>query len=193
MQIQTVQKCHSRPTYNTVRLDRQAKCHLFISEEASLELLEPLLKACEKHTKHSLVVADLDISAISADTYQLVPKAKAAHYVSLFLTKYNNNSTVYIAGTESFIWDIQKLVIGAGYSQQNIRMLPPISNTRRVICTHCFTVMDNVNHELVHCSGCQRSLEVQDQFSELHGAYAGVQAKKKDSRKAPITVQESLF
>ena len=192
MQIQTIQKSHGRPTYDTVRLDSQAKCHLFISEEASLELLEPLLKACEKHTKHSLVVADLDISAITTDTYQLIPRTKTAHYIGRFLAKYNNHSTVYIAGTESFIWDIQKLVTQAGYSQQNIRLLPPISNTRRVICTHCFTVMDNINHELIHCSGCQRSLEVQDQFSELHGAYAGVQVKKKDS-KPPVVQDKGLF
>lgn len=126
MQIQTIQKSHGRPTYDTVRLDQQAKCHLFISEEASLELLEPLLKACEKHTKHSLVVADLDINAITTDTYQLIPRAKTAHYVSRFLAKYNHQSTVYIAGTEAL----------SGISKSWLHK--PVIHTKTSGCYHRF-------------------------------------------------------
>lgn len=163
---------HLTPEYQKPTLDSSAKQHLFIAEEAALPMLQPLLKTVEQKNKNSLVVTDLDISPVTTPAYQLVPRGKTNAYTRAFLLANAKESAVYIAGTESFLWNIHKLVLKSGIDKSNIHMLSPISNLRRVICTHCFTIMDNVSGGLTTCSSCQRQLEVQDQFSEVHGAYA---------------------
>ncbi|RVU83320.1 hypothetical protein EOL70_16450 [Leucothrix sargassi] len=168
---------HDRPIYRPVKLNTQSLRHLFITEEASLDLLKPLFEACKRYYKQSLVITDLNISPVKTDSYQLIPREKSSHFIATLLQGRLNRTTVYIAGTEGFMWDTQNLVLKSGLGRDNIRMLEPISDTRRVICTHCFTVMDNINHHTTQCTGCQRMLEVQNQFSELHAAYSGVQLK----------------
>ncbi len=74
-------------------------------------------------------------------------------------------------------------------------MLEPISDLRRVICTHCFTIIDNVSEVITTCSGCQRELEVQDHFSEVHGAYAAsaVRLVNKPNINKPADSKKELF
>ena len=168
---------HDRPVYRPVKLNTQSLRHLFITEEASLDLLKPLFEACKRYYKQSLVITDLNISPVKTNSYQLIPRAKSAPFVANLLKGQLNRTTVYIAGTEGFMWDTQNLVLKSGLKKDNIRMLEPISDTRRVICTHCFTVMDNVSEKTTQCTGCQRVLEVQNKFSERHAAYSGVQMK----------------
>lgn len=175
--MQLTNSSHDRPIYRPVKLNTQSLRHLFITEEASLDLLKPLFEACKRYYKQSLVITDLNISPVQANSYQLIPRAKSAHFVATLLKGKLNRTTVYIAGTEGFMWDIQNLVLKSGLGRENIRMLEPISDTKRVICTHCFTTMDNVNQSTVQCSGCRRMLEVQNKFSELHAAYSGVQLR----------------
>lgn len=175
--MQLANKGHDRPVYRPVKLNTQSLRHLFITEEASVDLLKPLFEACKRYYKQSLVITDLNISPVQTSSYQLVPRAKSAHFVATLVKGQLTRTTVYIAGTEGFMWDIQNLVLKAGLSKESIRMFEPISDTRRVICTHCFTVMDNVDQQTTQCTGCQRMLEVQNKFSKLHAAYSGVQLK----------------
>ncbi|PWQ94228.1 dimethylamine monooxygenase subunit DmmA family protein [Leucothrix arctica] len=183
--MQMTTRGHERPIYRDVKLNRQSLRHLFITEEASLDLLKPLFEACKRYYKQSLVITDLDISPIKTNSYQLIPRAKSAQFVASLVKGQLTRTTIYIAGTEGFMWDIQNLVLKSGIDKESIRMFEPISDTRRVICTHCFTVMDNINHRTTQCTGCQRMLEVQNKFSELHAAYSGVQLKF-DPKQSPL-------
>lgn len=175
--MQSINRGHDRPIYRPVKLNTQSLRHLFITEEASLDLLKPLFEACKRYYKQSLVITDLDITPVQASSYQLIPRAKSAHFVATLLHGQLTRTTVYIAGTEGFMWDIHNLVLKSGLGKESIRMLKPISDTRRVICTHCFTVMDNINQNTTQCTGCRRMLAIQNKFSELHAAYSGVQLK----------------
>lgn len=191
-----IQHHHLRPKYHAPTPDLTAKHYLFIAEEAAISLLQPLFKAIDLPLKKSLVVTDLDISPVTTAAYQLIPRAKTTSYVDAFLLANSKGAAVYIAGTESFLWSVHKQVLNAGVEKSKIHLLEPISDLRRVICTHCFTIMDNVSDTITTCSGCQRELEVQDQFSEVHGAYAasGIRLtnKPKNNIKA-ITPKTQMF
>lgn len=191
----TTHKHHMRPQYQVPSPDPVAKHHLFISEEAALPLLQSLLEAIEPSLKKSLVVTDLDICPMTTPSYQLIPRSKTATYIDAFLLSNAKDAAVYIAGTESFLWTIHKLVLKSGIEKSKIHMLEPISDLRRVICTHCFTIMDNINEVLITCSGCQRQLEVHDQFSEVHGAYAasGIRHTQKPDVKPSVDLKRDLF
>ena len=180
---------NNRPKYEPVTLNPQALHHYFIAEEASLNLLKPLYESCQDHDRQSLVITDFDITPGETNSYQLVPRPKTQQFVSRLLKAPKSNTTVYLAGTEGFIWDTRNLAMNMGLDKRHIRMLEPISNTKRVICTHCFTVMDNVSERVVSCSGCHRELEVRNSFSKIHAAYPGVQANN-FVKKSPATKDE---
>lgn len=186
---------HLRPQYQIPEPDQTAKHHLFIAEEAALPLLQPLFEAIAAPLKKSLVVTDLDISPVTAAAYQLIPRSKTTAYTDAFLLANAKDAAVYIAGTESFLWTIHTLVLKSGVEKNRIHLLEPISGLRRVICTHCFTIIDNVSETLISCSGCQRQLEVQDQFSEVHGAYAAsaVRRTNKQESSKPEDLNRDLF
>lgn len=162
---------HLIPECQEPKLDPSVKQHLFIAEEAALPMLQQLLTAAEQKHKKSLVVTDLDISPVTTPVYQLIPRGKTNTYTRAFLLANAKESAVYIAGAESFLWSLQKLALKAGIDRRNIHMLSPISDLRRVVCTHCFTIIDNVSGTLTTCSNCQRQLEVQEEFSTVHNAY----------------------
>lgn len=190
------QQQHLRPNYDAPTPDLTAKHYLFIAEEAALPLLQPLFKAIDLPLKKSLVVTDLDISPVTTLNYQLIPRAKTTCYIDAFLLANSKDAAVYIAGTESFLWSVHKLVLKAGVEKRKIHLLEPISDLRRVICTHCFTIMDNISDAITTCSGCQRQLEVQDNFSEAHGAYAasGIRlVNKPRTNIKSITPKKQLF
>lgn len=188
-------KHHLRPQYRAPEPDQVAKYHLFITEEAALPLLQPLFKAIAAPLKKSLVVTDLDISPVTTASYQLIPSNKTTTYTDAFLLANAKDAAIYIAGTESFLWTIHQLVLKSGIEKSRIHLLEPISDIRRVICTHCFTIIDNVSETITSCSSCQRQLEVQDQFSEVHGAYAAsaVRRTNKPKTSKPKDPKRDLF
>ena len=186
---------HLRPHYQAPEPDQVATHHLFIAEEAAVPLLQPLFEAIELSLKKSLIVTDLDICPIATQSYQLIPRSKTTTYVDAFLLSNAKGAAIYLAGTESFLWTVHKLVLKSGIEKSRIHMLEPISDLRRVICTHCFTIIDNVSDVITTCSGCQRELEVQDQFSEVHGAYAAsaVRLVNKPKINKPADSKKELF
>lgn len=95
------------------------------------------------------------------------------------------NTTLYVQGSEAFMWDVNSLAIAQGMVEEQIKMLEPITHERRVYCTHCYTVMEGVTHTPVVCSGCGRNLLVRDHFSKLHGAYVGLQIDAEDPADLP--------
>ncbi|PWQ92557.1 dimethylamine monooxygenase subunit DmmA family protein [Leucothrix pacifica] len=187
---------HLRPKYESATPDTNVSHYLFIAEEAALPLLKPLFNDIDLTLRKSLVVTDLDISPVTTAAYELIPRSKTISYTDAFILANSKNVAVYIAGTESFLWSVHQRVLKAGIEKSKIHLLEPISDLRRIICTHCFTIMDNISDILVTCSGCQRQLEVQDQFSEMHGAYAasGIRLSNKPQKTIKtITPKKQLF
>lgn len=186
----TISKHHLHPCYEEPNLDPAFLRHLFITEEAALPLLQSLLKSVEPENKKSLVVTDLAISPVETPAYQLVPHNKASRYINAFLLVNAKKAAIYIAGTESFIWQVNQLITQSNPHRIRVHLLQPVPGVRRVICTHCFTSMDNVTGMQTSCSCCQRQLEIHEQYSEVHGAYTASGIHVPTESNSP---KESLF
>jgi predicted RNA-binding Zn-ribbon protein involved in translation (DUF1610 family) len=83
---------------------------------------------------------------------------------------------LYAAGTESFIWDVANLGRDCGLSDDAVFVTHAGSKRRRVYCTHCKAMIQNVSTNLVRCHACGAMLFVRDHFSRRLAAFMGVQA-----------------
>lgn len=120
-----IKRDHFRPHYDEAKLDKRADKHLFIAEEAALPVLQTLLESTHHDRKKSLVVADLDISPVDTAAYQLVPRARMTTYIDAFLLAHTQNAAVYLAGTESFMWQVHKRVLNAGVAKSQDSFVGP--------------------------------------------------------------------
>jgi len=102
------------------------------------------------------------------------------------------SSNVYLAAKrESVLWDRHNLDVKSGMASEQIKMLKPLGNERRLFCTHCYTVTEDVTHSPFECPGCHRLLLVRDHFSRIHSAYVGVQINAEDLDDVPETEELS--
>ncbi len=176
----------SRPQYPPVSLNPAAQCQVFIARKNTTgdkagALLKPLMDEAEKSEKSlniiPLVVGeDGDVISMSQlpQTISSLPLA----------------SSFYLAGTEAFIWDVAKLICEAGFIMEQVHLLPPVNNERRLFCTHCYAITEPVTHSPAVCSGCGRHLLVRDHFSKIHRAYVGVQIDAEDPADLPEESEE---
>jgi len=167
--------------------------HLFISEEAGVPLLTPFFADPHYASRKSLVITELDICPVTTQSYQLIPSTKMANYISALLVGYTANTQVHIAGTDAFLWKVHQFVLSSGIHKQQVHILAPMRQTRRVVCQHCFTLMENINEPETKCSGCQRQLDVSKHYSNVHNAYLGTQANKQPCKHPAKSSTEDLF
>lgn len=159
----------SRPCYGSVQLQPRARLHLFIYQPDAQAQLQPLIESVDPSSCQQFEVAGTALAPALVDALQSAPLASA----------------IYLAGDESFLWDMRNLVRGNGFTERQIAMLQPLNSARRVFCTHCYTLTEGVTHSPMVCSGCQRPLLVRDHFSRLHGAYVGVQINAENPEDLP--------
>jgi len=190
-QLQLVPGVKSRPQYPPVSLNMSAQYQVFIAQtgiagEKADALLQPLKSGCEKsgqpftvQTFH--VLANGVSSDNSAISLVELPQKLARIPVS---------SAFYLAGNESFMWDVAALLKDAGFVEEQIHMLPPVSNKRRLFCTHCYAITEAVTQTPAVCRGCGRHLLVRDHFSKIHRAYVGVQIDAEDPADLPEKAEE---
>lgn len=175
MHVELTPGVKSRPQYPPLSLAPARAYGLFIAPAGQESALQSVYDQCAYAGKRLLTLA-----AGEAGLQQLQQT----------LSTLTEQSTGFVlAGSEAFMWDVANALKTAGFVQQQIQMLPPLDNSRRLFCTHCYTVMENVQQSPVVCSGCGRHLLVRDHFSRLHGAYVGVQINAEDSADIPA-VQE---
>ena len=170
----------NRPRYPSVSINTKSPSHLFIVEgepsEAMNALYESVPDDCKKHLLTIGTKSDgagIDPVAVSTDT------------LLLLLAEALPSTAVYLEGSEAFMWDMNVLATKQGMVAEQINMLPPTSNKRRLFCTHCYTIMEDVTHTPAVCSGCGLNLLVRDHFSRLHAAYVGVQIDGEDPADLP--------
>lgn len=186
----------SRPLYSPIEIKEKAAFHFFIEEGkskksddqgASTPGLLGLFNQCQSSVKNWLNLDSADISAVSKGD-----QGKSIHLQSaeseefaLALSSLPLAAQVYVSGSESFMWDVHNLFISAGLLTEQVSLMQPTSTIRRVFCTHCYTVMEEVTHTPVACEGCQRPLLVRDHFSRFHGAYVGLNVNAEDVSDIP--------
>lgn len=185
----------SRPLYLPIKIKGNAAFHLFIEEGKSKSDASPdvasglltLFNQCDSSVKSWLNLEAEDISAISKPNQEKSSHPQSAESEALVsaLSSLPLAAQIYVSGSESFMWDVHNLFISAGLLTEQISLMQPTSSIRRVFCTHCYTIMEEVTHTPVTCDGCQRPLLVRDHFSRFHGAYVGLNVNAEDENDIP--------
>jgi hypothetical protein len=189
MQPDPIAAPNNRPKYPPISINEKSPYHLFVFENtptdstASAVSLSEDLKALyasinEEHSKNIITIGGDSVldDGISRVTFEKL---------SLLLADLSPNTSLYLQGSEAFMWDIHVLAIQQGMVDEQIQMLAPVTHKRRLFCTHCYTITEDVTHSPVVCSGCQRNLLVRDHFSRLHAAYVGLQIDAEDPADLP--------
>ncbi len=182
MQTEFVPGIKSRPVYTPVTINPRSQRQIFISRGPVPGDLKSLYDACQYGEKSLLVVGPSgDSPGSESVSLEGIPEYAATLPAS---------SSFYLAGTEAFMWDVANLLNQAGFITDQIHMLPPVSNERRLFCTHCYTLMEHVTQSPHTCTGCGRELLVRDHFSRIHRAYVGVQINAEDPAELPDVAEE---
>lgn len=81
---------------------------------------------------------------------------------------------LYAIGSEAFIWDVYNAATDMGMHPSEISLHRAGPLLRRVYCTHCRTMIEDVPVNIVTCPACAASLFVREHFSRRLGAFMGV-------------------
>jgi hypothetical protein len=171
----------SKPLYQPVNINKNADFYLFVGEKEQSPELNKLFDDCSGEKKE-IMFFDLSELLNKTDGFNLItcPDILSKAFSALRLL-----SEIYVSGTEAFIWDIQNFALKSGVFSEKINLISPTSSVRRVFCTHCYTVMENITHTPVVCEGCGLPLLVRDHFSRVHGAYVGLNINAEEADDIP--------
>jgi predicted RNA-binding Zn-ribbon protein involved in translation (DUF1610 family) len=81
---------------------------------------------------------------------------------------------IYAVGSEAFIWDAYNVAMGAGLDGAEVFTHHAGPFVRRVYCTHCRTMIEDVAVTIIPCPVCGAHLFVRDHFSRRLAAFMGV-------------------
>jgi hypothetical protein len=141
----------SRPVYTPLRLDPAGRSHLIVSD----------LHELPENTVEPGADVELWLNTMLADLRQRLQ----CGIIGLRL---------YAVGTEPFLWDAHNIAAEAGLGKGEIYLTHAGSRRRRVYCTHCKTLHEDITTSIVICSACGANLFVRDHFSRRLAAFMGV-------------------
>ncbi len=163
----------SRPLYKPFALDPSGLAHLIVTSlDTPPEGIEDSFDNIEVWTvKHAgpgvPVLAAGGIRPFRSTTEQL---AQLGHR----LGRMTAGLRFYAIGSEAFIWDAYNIAIAAGMHPSEIFLHRAGPFVRRVYCSHCRTMVEDVPANIVTCPSCEASLFVRDHFSRRLAAFMGV-------------------
>lgn len=167
MQTEQLNGVASKPVYAPVELNPKSNFHLFVAEQDVPVDLQSLYDSCS---------ADKAVAAYASASDSLLLES---------LQRFPLTGTLYLAGTEPFLWRVKNHAREAGLCSDQVRLLAPMSRERHLFCCHCHTITKEVTYSPYACNGCGAMLEVTDHFSRLHGAYFAFQANAEDRADMP--------
>ena len=153
----------SRPHYEPLRLDPAGRRHLVVTDHQNLPdgaFVEP--------PEGAEIWIEARIAAITER-----------------LARETTGFRLYAVGTEPFIWDVAAIAREAGMVRGEVFLCHAGSLRRRVYCSHCKAMTDDVTTSIVRCSGCDAHLFVRDHFSARLAAFMGVQVDAEDHGAVP--------
>ncbi len=167
MQDESIKSVSSRPVYPPVEININAAYHLFITEPSASSKVGNLLQQTAAKT-HQLIESD-NIEELKLQLTELIGTLPLA-------------TSVYLAGRETYMWQVYAVLAELGFIKEQIEMLTPTDNSRTVFCCHCYTQTHQVAAAPFECEGCGLPLTVTDHFSKRLGSYFGFQvnAEAKD-------------
>ncbi len=130
--------------------------------------------------RHLLVTDQPDPPAdLNTNVQTLTARTHTADAILAFLPPHLATQTtglrLYAIGSEAFVWDVNAIALAAGMGAGEVHLTRAGPLIRRVYCTHCQTMADDVATTITQCPGCGATLEVRDHFSRHHRAFMGVQ------------------
>lgn len=165
----------SRPIYDKLRIDPLGRTHLIVTDleaipEAAIEA-DLALSNIE-----SWVVARTapGIAALRPDGRAFRSVADLLSHLSHHLTREPVGLRLYALGTEAFLWDVANAARVAGLGKEEIFLAQAGSLRRRVYCTHCKSINEDVTTNIATCRACGARLFVRDHFSRRLAAFMGV-------------------
>jgi predicted RNA-binding Zn-ribbon protein involved in translation (DUF1610 family) len=159
----------SRPIYYPLRLDPSGLRHLAVSDQ------DPFPFAAFETPLPDVELWIVSASASDGMTqFPDPPRLLAA--LEARLHRETAGLRLYAVGTESFIWDAANVARRAGMTEDEVFVAQAGSLRRRVYCTHCKAMIENVTTNLAPCPGCGAVLFVRDHFSRRLAAFMGIQA-----------------
>ena len=166
----------SRPRYLSLTPDAAGSQHLLVIEAGTLAegQADELSKAfAPVADRLQVLVTGAAVNIPGATAYADLDATLHALRHGLQLATMGHR--VYIHGTEPYVWSVYTQLMPLGLDRHQISMSHGGSLKRRVWCTHCHSLTENVTTNIVPCGGCGRHLLVRDHFSRRFGAYMGVQ------------------
>jgi hypothetical protein len=163
----------SRPIYERFRIDPAGRAHLIVCDLPALpdDLGELEFSNIEVWVVH--VVAP-GIQAQEGEARAFRAAADLLSTLSVRLKREPVGLRLYAVGTEPFLWDVNNVARAAGLGKGEILLTHAGSLKRRVYCTHCKTMNEDVTTSIVKCRACGANLFVRDHFSRRLAAFMGV-------------------
>lgn len=163
----------SRPVYAPFKLDVTGKTHLIVTN-----LPEPPVALEEGFggiTIWTVKTAGRGIPAPATENLRpFRSTAEMLPQLAVRLAQARVGLRLYALGSEAFIWDAFNTAIAAGLDKSEIFTHHAGPFVRRVYCTHCRTMIDDVAVNIIPCPVCGAHLFVRDHFSRRLAAFMGV-------------------
>jgi predicted RNA-binding Zn-ribbon protein involved in translation (DUF1610 family) len=173
----------SRPVYQPLRIDASGSRHLVVTDAASLD---------EKIAGEDIEIWTIEVAAPGIPA---PPKPGERAFLSVphmlshlkhRLARETVGFRLYAAGTEAFLWDVMNIATAAGLGKGEVFLSHAGSLKRRVYCTHCKAMIEDVTRNIVPCPGCGANLAVRDHFSRRLAAFMGVKADAEAPGEIPV-------
>jgi len=163
----------SRPVYEPFRLDVAGRAHLIVTN-----LAEPPAELEDSLDDITVWTVKTIAPGVPAPaTHNLRPFRSVAELLpqlALRLAQATVGLRLYAIGSEAFIWDAHNIAIAAGLAPTEIFTHHAGPSVRRVYCTHCRTMIEDVAVSITPCPSCGAHLFVRDHFSRRLAAFMGV-------------------
>lgn len=163
----------SRPVYAPFKLDATGRAHLIVTS-----LAEPPAGLDEGFDGIAVWTVKTVAPGVPAPAAEGVrpfrSRAELLGQLPVFLARAEVGLRLYAIGSEAFIWDAHNIGIAAGLDKSEIFTHHAGPFVRRVYCTHCRTMIEDVAVNIVPCPECGAQLFVRDHFSRRLAAFMGV-------------------
>jgi hypothetical protein len=193
----------SRPVYGKLAPDPHAKRHLIAAEgEGALAVVDCMTGASADMLARTTILYagggsagqnHLErLAALGADSCHEFPTVPTLLFrLNGVLVTAHMGTRLYATGTEGFIGQVIQLALSHAIDHHSIVTEHRGSLARRVQCTHCKGILENVTTNIAACTHCGVNLLVRDHYSRRLGAFMGVSADAEEAGVLPA--REHVF
>ena len=163
----------SRPVYAPFKLDTSGRAHLIVTNLPDPPTAFEDALACI--TIWTIKTIAPGVPAPAAENLRPFRSvAELLPQLAVRLAQATVGLRLYAIGSEAFIWDAYNIAIATGMAKTEVFTHRAGPLVRRVYCTHCRTMIEDVAVNIIPCPSCSAHLFVRDHFSRRLAAFMGV-------------------